>query len=271
MTDLASSGVLDIGTGALGCQLAYRHWGPQPSAAPTLVLLHEGLGSADVWGELPERLVAATGLGVFAYSRRGYGASSPYPLPWSFDYMHDEARDILPLVLDATGFRSGFLIGASDGASIATVYGGAFDDPRLTGIVLIAPHVIVENETAAGANAAKRAYEQGDLKPKLARWHHNVEQAFYGWNATWTDPAFKRSWDISGFVPGINVPIRILQGERDEYATAEQIRIIERLAQVPVEATLMPGIGHSIFRDAPAETTALIAAFVERTLQGGRR
>jgi pimeloyl-ACP methyl ester carboxylesterase len=266
MAELAPSGFLDIGKGRNECRLAYRHWGPQPKAAPTLILLHEGLGSADLWVDFPERLSSATGLGVFAFSRRGYGASSPYALPWAFSYMHDEATDILGLVLDAIGFRKGLLIGASDGASIATVYAGALSDTRVKGLVLIAPHFVVEEETAAGANAAKVMFEQGDLKPKLARWHTHVDTAFYGWNATWTNPAFKLDWDISGYLPKINVPIRILQGERDEYATIEQIRIAERLAAGPVDATLLPGIGHSVFREAPAETTAMIATFVQELL-----
>ncbi len=266
MAELAPSGYLDIGAGDTACRLAYRHWGPHPSVAPTLVMLHEGLGSADLWGDFPERLATATGLGVCAFSRRGYGSSSPYPLPWPFSYMHDEATDILPLVLDAIGFREGLLIGASDGASIATVYAGAIPDARIKGLVLIAPHFIVEDATAAGANAAKALYEQGDLKPKLARWHTHIDNAFYGWNATWTNPAFKRDWDISGYLPKIPVPIRILQGENDEYATIEQIRIAERLAGGPVEATLLPGIGHSIFREAPAATTVMVAAFVDRVM-----
>jgi pimeloyl-ACP methyl ester carboxylesterase len=262
MTSLAESGFIEIGAD----RLAYRHWGPQPSEAPTLVLLHEGLGSADLWADLPTRLQAATGLGVLAYSRRGYGASSPRALPWPYAYMHEEARDFLPRVLDGIGFRRGCLIGASDGASIATVFAGTFDDPRVEGLTLIAPHFIVEEATAAGARAAKQAFEHGDLRPKLARWHQNVEIAFYGWNATWVEPRFKAEWDITEHLPGIRVPIQILQGERDEYGTEEQFRLARRLCACPVEATLMPGIGHSIFREAPEETATAITGFVRRAL-----
>lgn len=263
---LTPSGFVEIGAARLKHRLEYRHLGPQPADAPTLVLLHEGLGSAGLWGDFPARLAAATGLGVLAYSRRGYGASTPYPLPWPFSYMHDEALDVLPLVLDAIGFRRGLLIGASDGASIATVYAGSVGDHRVRGLALIAPHFIVEDETAAGAWAAAAAYEAGDLKPKLARWHRSVDIAFYGWNRTWTDPEFKRTWDISEHLAGIGVPIRILQGENDEYATAEQLRIAERRSAGPVEATLMPGIGHSVFREAPETVTAAVAAFARRVL-----
>ena len=262
MAVLKPAGVIEIG----GDRLEYLHHGPQPADAPALVLLHEGLGSAHLWGDFPARLAEATGLGVFAFSRRGYGASSPYPLPWPYSYMHDEAREVLPRVLDAIGLRRGVLVGASDGASIATIYMGSVRDERIAGLVLIAPHFIVEDETAAGAVAAKAMFEQGDLKPKLARWHRDVEIAFYGWNDTWTKPDFKESWNICEYLPAIGVPIRILQGERDEYATVAQIRIAESACTCPVEATMMPGIGHSIFRESPEDTTAAVVAFAARVL-----
>lgn len=262
MTALSASGFLDIGAD----RLEYRHLGPQPGEAPTIVLLHEGLGAADLWADLPQRLQAATGYGVLTYSRRGYGGSSPRALPWPFEYMHEEARDVLPLVLDAIGFQKGFLVGASDGASIATVYAGTFDDPRVRGITLIAPHFIVEDQTENGALAAKAGYEQGDLKPKLARWHSNVDISFYGWNLCWTNKEFKRTWTITEFLPRIKCPVQILQGERDDYGTIMQLELAQKHCRTEVEATMMPEIGHSIFRDDPQATTNAIADFIERRL-----
>lgn len=261
MIDLAPSGWLEIGAG----RLEYRWSGPRPDAAPTLVLLHEGLGSADLWGDLAARLTETTGAGVLSYSRAGYGASSPVSLPRPFDYMHREALEVLPQVLDAVGFREGLLLGASDGASIATIYAGGIADPRVRGISLTAPHFVVEDETAAGAAAAKLAYETGSLRAKLARWHSNVDVAFYGWNQAWTNPAF-RAWSITMYLPSIAVPVQILQGELDDYGTQEQIRIAERQCRVPVAARLLAGAGHSIYRDAPEETLAALADFVRRTL-----
>ena len=129
-------------------RLEYRMIGPRPDDAPTLVLLHEGLGCVGMWGDFPDKLQAATGFGVFVYSRVGYGQSSPATLPRQLDFMHDEAREMLPRLLDAIGFRRGLLVGHSDGASIAAIYGGSVQDHRVRGLVLMAPHFIVEDVTS---------------------------------------------------------------------------------------------------------------------------
>src|ERR1700739_888098 len=121
---LADDGFIDIGTS----RLEYKMIGPRPGEAPTFVLLHEGLGSVGLWGDFPMRLADATGLGVFVYSRAGYGQSSEAPLP--VPLMHKQAQDVLPRVLDAIGLRDGILLGHSDGPSIATIYAGSIDDPH---------------------------------------------------------------------------------------------------------------------------------------------
>src|SRR5271156_3030851 len=141
MTTLAPSGFLTIGAS----DLEYRLIGPQPADAPTIVMLHEGLGSAALWGDFPDRLQAATGTGVFVYSRAGYGASTPVKLPRGLDYMHVEALETLPKLLDQIGFRRGLLVGHSDGASIAAIYAGGISDHRVRGVAMIAPHFVVED------------------------------------------------------------------------------------------------------------------------------
>src|ERR1700681_4454336 len=154
MTDLAPSGFLTIGAS----ELEYRMIGPMPDDAPTIVLLHEGLGCAALWGDFPDRLAAATGTGVFVYSRAGYGASTKVELPRPLDYMHIEALDVLPKLLDQTGFRRGLLVGHSDGASIAAIYAGSHQDHRIEGIALIAPHFIVEDVSVASIAEIKKSY-----------------------------------------------------------------------------------------------------------------
>lgn len=260
MARLADTGFLELA----GRRLDYRHHGPQPAAAPTLVLLHEGLGSASMWGDFPEKLAAATGAGVFAYSRAGYGRSSPAALPRPVTYMHDEA-ETLGRVLAAIGFRRGLLLGHSDGASIATLYLGACQDHRVRGLSLIAPHFIVEDESIVGIRAAKAAYETGDLKGKLGRWHDDVDAAFRGWNDVWLNNDFG-SWDISDALGYVRVPVQIVQGEADQYGTPRQIAIAEEECYCPVDVTLLPGIGHSPQREAPGDTLAAVAGFVNRIL-----
>lgn len=261
---IADQGFLDVA----GQRLEYRMAGPRPSEAPTLVLLHEGLGSAGLWGDFPERLSAATGAGVFVYSRAGYGQSSPVSLPRPLTYMHDEARAALPAVLDAIGWQHGLLIGHSDGASIAAIYAGTHQDHRLDGIVLIAPHFVVEDVSLASIREAKTAYETTDLKEKLGRWHRDPDNAFRGWNDAWLDPAF-RQWDISEQLAFIRVPILIVQGANDQYGTVKQIEVAKDECYCPVEVALLDA-KHTPQREAPDETLRVIADFSTRLLRGDR-
>jgi pimeloyl-ACP methyl ester carboxylesterase len=256
MTNLAPAGSLRIGD----ADLEYRIVGPAPDVAPTIVMLHEGLGSAALWGDFPAKLQAATGAGVFAYSRAGYGASSPVKLPRPMDYMHIEALDVLPRLLDAIGFRRGLLLGHSDGASIAAIYAGAHQDHRVRGVALIAPHFVVEDVSVNSIAEIKTAYETANLKTKLARSHRDVDNAFYGWNGAWLDPRF-RDWDISEYLAYIRVPVAIVQGADDQYGTIRQIEIAQQECYCPVEVTMIAGAGHQPHREAPDVTLAAIADF----------
>lgn len=260
-TTLAPTGFLRIGD----ADLEYRLIGPQPADAPVIVMLHEGLGSAGLWGDFPDRLQAATGLGVLAYSRAGYGASTRVKLPRPLDYMHVEALDVLPKLLDMIGFRRGLLLGHSDGASIAAIYAGAHQDHRIQGVVLIAPHFIVEDISVASIAEIRTAYETTDLKPKLARWHKDVDNAFYGWNSAWLDPKF-RDWDISEYLAYIRVPVAIVQGADDRYGTIRQIEIAQQECYCPVDVAVLAGAGHSPHREAPAVTLDTISDFAHAVL-----
>jgi pimeloyl-ACP methyl ester carboxylesterase len=249
-----------------GAELEYRMIGPAPTEAPTIVMLHEGLGSAALWRDFPDRLQAATGAGVFVYSRAGYGASSPVPLPRPLDYMSIEALEVLPAALEAIGFRSGLLLGHSDGASIAAIYAGGRSDHRVRGVVMIAPHFIAEEVGLAAIAETRKAYESAGLKARLARWHKHVDNAFYGWNDAWLDPAF-RDWDISEYLAYIRVPVAILQGANDQYGTIRQIEIARQECYCPVDATLIPGAGHSPHNEAAEITLATVADFAARILR----
>jgi len=254
---LEDSGFLSIGARSL----EYRMLGPRPDRAPTIVMLHEGLGCVGLWGDFPDKLQKATGAGVFVYSRAGYGQSSSVTLPRPLTYMHDEARDVLSALLTAIGFQRGILLGHSDGASIAAIYAGTHQDHRLGGLVLIAPHFFTEDSGIASIVDAKKAYETTDLKQKLARWHKNVDNAFYGWNGAWLDPGF-RQWDITEQLAYIRVPMLIVQGEDDQYGTVKQIETAERECYCPVEVALLASAKHSPQREAPEATLRAISDFV---------
>jgi pimeloyl-ACP methyl ester carboxylesterase len=262
MSNLADQGFLDLGP----MRLEYRMLGPRPDDAPTIVMLHEGLGCVGLWGDFPDKLQAATGAGVFVYSRAGYGKSSPVPLPRPLSFMHDEAREVLPKLLDTIGFRRGLFVGHSDGASIAAIYAGSIQDHRLRGLALIAPHFITEDMGIAEIARARDNYATTDLRQKLSRWHADVDNAFNGWAGAWLDPDF-RKWDITDALAYIRVPILIVQGEDDQYGTGKQIEVAQQECYCPVDVALLPGVRHAPHREAPQPVLAAIADFAERLLR----
>lgn len=252
-----------------GVQLEYLWRGPSPDEAPTLVFLHEGLGCAALWKEFPERVAEATGLGVMAYSRQGYGGSDPAEVPRPLTYMHDEGLRVLPDVLDAAGIRSAILVGHSDGASIALINAGGRSDPRVRGLVLMAPHVFNEELSVRSIRDAREAYESGGLRAQLARWHgDNVDCAFWGWNRAWLDPGFL-DWNIEEYLAGIEVPCLVIQGEDDQYGTIKQVEAIERGVAGPVERLMLPDCRHAVYRDQPEATLDAIARFAGQCLEPG--
>ena len=247
-------------------RLEYRMIGPRPDAAPTIVMLHEGLGCVGLWGAFPEQLAAATGAGVFVYSRAGYGNSSPAALPRPLSFMDEEALDVLPRVLAAIGFQRGILFGHSDGASIATIYAGSVQDHRVRGLVLMAPHFFTEAMGLTEIRRAGEAFAAGILRDKLKRWHADVDGAFRSWIEPWLNPNFQK-WDITEALGYIRVPILILQGAEDQYGTLKQVDAAKEECFCPVEVAILPGARHSPHRDAPVATLDAVAGFTNRLLR----
>jgi len=246
-------------------RLEYRMIGPRPDAAPTIVMLHEGLGCVGLWGAFPEQLAAATGAGVFVYSRAGYGNSSPAALPRPLSFMDEEALDVLPRLLAAIGFQRGILFGHSDGASIATIYAGSVQDHRVRGLVLMAPHFFTEQMGLTEIRRAGKAFAAGILRDKLKRWHADVDGAFRSWIEPWLNPGFQK-WDITEALGYIRVPILILQGAEDQYGTLKQVAAAKEECFCPVEVAILPGARHSPHRDAPVATLDAVAGFTNRLL-----
>ena len=243
-----------------GRRLETAWWGAE-SSGPTLVLLHEGLGCVDLWRDVPETLAAWTGLPVFAWSRFGYGRSDPAPLPWPMTYMHDEALDVLPRVLDAAGIGRHILVGHSDGGSIAAIHAGRAADERLAGLVTIAAHFFVEDLNIRSIEAIRGVYAQGNLRARLARYHDDVDNAFHGWNGAWLDPRF-RAFDITACLPSIRVPVLGLQGADDPYGSPDQLDALTDHVRVQVKTRLIPDARHAPHLEAKNETLAAITGFI---------
>ncbi len=252
-----------------GHRIEAAWWGPRRDVAPTLVLLHEGLGSVGLWRDFPARLAAATGAGVFAYSRFGYGRSAPVALPRPLDYMQREAREVLPRVLDVAGIRQAVLVGHSDGGSIAAIAAGTRDDPRLHGLALIAPHFFVEPISVASIAAIRAEYETGDLRARLARHHADVDGAFRGWADAWLDPGFPGAFDLTPELRRIRIPTLVVQGRQDPYGTdAHAHRAAD---EIPAGARIvLLDAGHAPHVEATEATVAAVAAFAHDLFQEPR-
>jgi len=229
---------------------------------PTLVFLHEGLGSVALWRDFPRRVADATARPALIYSRAGYGRSTALAAPRTPRYMHDEALVTLSALLDTLGIVDPILIGHSDGASIALIHAGARVRP-VRALVAIAPHVFVEDLSIANIARARHDYESADLRARLGRYHVDVDSAFRGWNDIWLSPAF-RDWNIEPYLLRIDCPLLLIQGRDDEYGTRAQLDAIERQVPGRVDRVELFDCGHSPHRDQPQATLAAIAGFVSQ-------
>lgn len=243
-----------------GKRLEWARWGAED--APTIVLLHEGLGCLGLWRDFPGKLAAATGFGVVAYSRAGYGQSDPADLPRPVDYMTQEAVTVLPQVLDAVGFRRGILMGHSDGATIAVEYAGRVSDHRVRGLVLMAPHVFTEPMGLAEIARAGDAFGQG-LREKMAKWHRDPDHTFRGWNDAWLNPEFA-AWDVAEVIDYLRIPTLAIQGRQDQYGTLAQIEAFEARSYAPVDTLILDDCRHAPHQEQPEAVLAAVAEFCAR-------
>jgi pimeloyl-ACP methyl ester carboxylesterase len=232
--------------------------------APPIVFLHEGLGSVSLWRDFPQRVADATGAEAIVYSRAGYGRSDAAPGPRRVRYMHDEALLVLPALLERLAVHRPILFGHSDGGSIALIHAGG-PGRRVTGVIVLAPHVMVEDLSVQSIAQARVAYETTDLKARLARHHADVDAVFRGWNDIWLDPEF-RAWNIEEYLARIQCPVLAIQGEDDEYGTMDQIERIGRQAP-DVELLKLARCGHSPHRDQPAAVVAATLDFTQRRIR----
>jgi pimeloyl-ACP methyl ester carboxylesterase len=263
----------EIDDGARRLRIEYQWVGSGAADAPLLVFLHEGLGSVAMWKDFPQRLCEAAGGRGLVYSRPGYGRSTPRAADevWQPDFMHRQARTVLPALLSAldidTTARPPFLFGHSDGGSISLLHAAMFPQ-QVAGAIVVAPHILVEPLSVASIEQARLAYLESDLRARLARYHDDPDSAFWGWNRIWLDPAF-RDWSIAEEIAALSCPLLAVQGLDDEYGTLEQIRGIQR--RVPHTQLLeLPDCGHSPHRDQPERLIAAAAAFLQQHPSPGK-
>ena len=233
---------------------------PPAPGTPVVVFLHEGLGSVAMWKSFPADFCDAHGFSGFVFSRRGYGRSPARPPDehWGPDFMHAQADRVLPGLLAHHGIERPFLFGHSDGGSIALLHAARHP---VAGVVVLAPHLFVEDVSIASIREARTAYQSGDLKRGLARYHADPDSAFHGWNDAWLSPAF-RDWNIEREIAAIGCPVLAMQGTDDIYGSMEQIRTIERQLTGKVRLLEIPHCGHSPHRDQPAIVAREAALFI---------
>jgi pimeloyl-ACP methyl ester carboxylesterase len=243
-----------------GRRIEYRAILGDAGACPTLVFLHEGLGSVALWRDFPDKVARRVGAPAVVYSRFGYGQSDGLPAKRTPRFMHEEALDVLPRLLDQLGIDDPLLIGHSDGASIALIHAAASGRP-VQGLVLMAPHVFVEPVCVESIAGIRQAYwATGDLRHRLAKYHARVDDAFLGWADIWLEPGFL-AWSIEDLVGDIGEPMLLIQGRDDEYGTLAQLDRIEARAKAPVTRLVLDRCGHSPHRDQEAAVIDAIAAF----------
>jgi pimeloyl-ACP methyl ester carboxylesterase len=242
-----------------GHNLEVQRIASRSARSPELVFLHEGLGSVSHWRKFPAEVTDATGCAVTVYSRYGSGNSDLLSEPRAVAYMHDEALRALPDLLAQLHIENPILIGHSDGASIALIYSGARNHVR--GLVLLAPHVFVEDLSVTSIAEAKTKFETTDFAEKLARHHRDAVRTFWGWNNIWLHPDFRR-WNIEKYLPGITCPILAIQGLDDQYGTMAQVEAIQRQAGGPVEVLALPDCRHAVHRDQHDAVLEAITRFV---------
>lgn len=262
-----SSQWTEINTGGQRLSIEFGWIAPERVDAPLLVFLHEGLGSLAMWREFPQRLCDAVGCRGLVYSRPGYGRSTPRRADeaWNPDFMHVQAHQVLPTLLEAlavdTARDPAWLFGHSDGGSIALLFAAKFPE-RVAGCIVMAPHILVEDVSVASIAQARQAYAEGELRPRLAKYHDDPDSAFWGWNDIWLRADF-RTWSIEDEIAAIRCPLLAVQGLDDAYGTLQQIRgIAERVPQT--QLLELSDCGHSPHRDQPDRMITASSHFLRR-------
>ena len=249
-----------------GYKLEIRRIKAKKIGNPTLVFLHEGLGCVSMWKDFPDRLAKETGLAALIYSRRGYGGSDKFSLPRQLDYMHEEGIDVLPALLRTEQVNRAILIGHSDGGSISLIYAGSKFASKLDALIMIAPHVFVEKISVESIKKIQKDFKLGDLRERLARYHmDNLDSVFWGWSNIWVSPSF-RKWNIEEYLPQINVPTIVIQGDKDQFGSLSQVNSIIEKTKLEVKYKIIKNCGHSPHLENSGEVLGVLSDFIKKLL-----
>ena len=229
---------------------------------PTIVFLHQGLGSVAMWRDFPSLVAKVTELSCVVYSRRGYGQSAPRAKAHGIDYKHREAMENLPKLLGALEIERPILFGHSDGGSMALIHAAHFPT---AGLIVEAPHIFVEEICTSAIAKMRDMYEPMDFEAKLSRYHRDPAHAFWGWNDIWLEPAFAE-WNIEDLLGQIDCPVLAIQGENDEYGTMAQLDGIALGTTGTVKLMKLPDCGHTPHREQPDRVLDAVKDFVVRLM-----
>ena len=247
---------------AAGHALQYQ-WIAGAASRPTLVFLHEGLGSIRRWRDFPERVAHATGCRALIYDRYGYGSSDVLREPAvGVEFMHDGALNELPELLENLAIENPILVGHSDGASIALIHAGTY---QVRGVVSMAAHVFVEDFGLTSIENLNRTFETSGLPERLGKYHRNARKTFHLWADAWLDAAF-RDWNIEEYLPRIKCPVLAIQGGGDEYGSMAQLEAIKRQVGGPCELLQLPDCGHSPHKDQPEKVLHSVSGFIKKII-----
>jgi pimeloyl-ACP methyl ester carboxylesterase len=260
----------DVLVEAPGGRLFARLWGdrPGPKALAPIVLMHDSLGSVELWRDFPTRLATATGHPVVAYDRLGFGRSDPHPGALEIPgFIRDEARTSLPALRTALAVDRMILFGHSVGGAMAIVAAAELAAATL-GVITESAQTFAEDRTLAGVRAAKSAFAAPAQLERLTRYHGaKAKWVLEAWTETWLAPAFA-SWTLEDDLRRLRCPILALHGDRDEYGSLAHPDRIATLAPAPAEIVILDGCGHVPHRECPDDVLRAARAFVKKFPSG---
>ncbi|GAA4271827.1 alpha/beta hydrolase [Aquimarina gracilis] len=216
----------------------------------SVLFLHDSLGCVELWRDFPKELASFANCNAIAYDRQGYGKSAPFTVNHrDNNYLQKEA-EILGQILEKLNLNKVILFGHSDGGSIALLAAALFPE-KILGIITEGAHVFVEKVTIRGIKEAKKAYNVTNLRERLTKYHGDkTDDVFRLWTETWLSSSY-RSWNIEEYLPLVKCPSLIIQGEKDEYGTLDQVTSIVSKSTGKSTALLIKDVGHTPHKEIP--------------------